>query len=243
MNRLRHLGIIMDGNGRWAQLRNHPRAFGHIKGARVAKKIITACVEKNVEYLTLYAFSTENWLRPQQEITFLMRLLRRYLERELTTLVRQNIRFKVIGDVSRLPREVMDTVNKTIIGTENCTGMNLIFALSYGSKAEIASAAQNLAQLAKAGDIDPRSIDEQVFSRFLNTYPNPDVDLIIRTSGEKRLSNFLLWQAAYAELYFTHTLWPDFTKKELDGILESYYSRERRFGRLELEKKNEELHY
>lgn len=222
----------MDGNGRWAERQGHPRLYGHIKGARVAKKIITECVKKNVEYLTLYAFSTENWLRPEEEVTFLFNLLKRYLQKEVQTLIQQNIRFSVIGQVERLPKEVRAIVYETIQATANCTGMNLVFALSYGSKNEIAQTAKLLAQKVALGELNPDSINEELFSNCLSTYPAPDVDIIIRTSGEKRLSNFMLWQAAYAELFFSETLWPDFTANELNTIIECFEARERRFGKI-----------
>jgi undecaprenyl diphosphate synthase len=213
------MAIIMDGNGRWAQIRGRPRTYGHIKGARVAKRVITACAEKGLENLTLYAFSSENWLRPQTEVSFLMNLLQRYLKRETNNLVRQNIRFNVIGDRSKLPKDVIKAVDFAVTTTAHNTGMNLIFAISYGSRQEICEAVQKLAQKIERGDLRSTDIDESQIHTNLNTAQWPDPDLIIRTSGEHRLSNFLLWQAAYAEFYFCETLWPDFSIEDLDIAL------------------------
>jgi undecaprenyl diphosphate synthase len=231
-NKPRHVGIIMDGNGRWAEQRGRARTFGHIKGARIAKKIVTAAAEIKIEHLTLYAFSTENWLRPEQEVTFLMRLLSRYLSKETANLVKENIRFSVIGDLNRLPSHLREAAQQTVRATNSCTGMNLIFALSYGSRAEITDTARYLAEQVKSGELDPSQIDESLFDRHLSTYPSPSVDLIIRTSGEQRISNFMLWQAAYSELYFTKTLWPDFSRAEFTDIIDLFSSRERRFGKV-----------
>jgi undecaprenyl diphosphate synthase len=224
----------MDGNGRWAQLRSRPRTYGHIKGARVAKKIITECSELGIKTLTLYAFSTENWLRPQAEVSFLMNLLRRYLKKETENLVRQNIRFTAIGDLSRLPLDLLKALDHTIKSTASNTGLHLIFAVSYGSRAEITEAAREIARKVRAGVIQPEEVDEKMIQSHLATSANDDPDLIIRTSGECRLSNFMLWQAAYSELFFTPVLWPDFTKRDLHAALETFGSRERRFGGLAL---------
>jgi undecaprenyl diphosphate synthase len=232
MNRPQHIGIIMDGNGRWAKARGRARTFGHIKGARIAKKIVTEAANQGIRYLTLYAFSTENWLRPEQEVLFLMRLLGRYLQRETDKLIQENIRFSVIGDLDRLPVHLRTMAQNTILATRNCTGMNLIFALSYGSRREIAEAAQAVAQKVKSGELEVSAINEDLFASHLSTYPAPDLDLLIRTSGEQRISNFLLWQAAYSELYFSKTLWPDFSRAEFLQILDNYSSRERRFGKV-----------
>jgi len=226
----KHIAIIMDGNGRWAQLRHKPRVFGHIKGTRVAKKVITACSRKGIKNLTLYAFSTENWLRPNSEVSFLMDLLRRYLKKEADNLVKENIRFSTIGDISRVPADVKDAIATAMKATEKCTGLNLVFALSYGSRQEITEAVQSIAQKVADGALKPSDIDESVINAALSTYPTPDPDLIIRTSGELRLSNFLMWQAAYSEFYFTSTLWPDFTETDLDQALQDYHRRQRRFG-------------
>lgn len=227
-----HIGIIMDGNGRWAQLRGKPRTFGHIKGARVAKKIITHCAENGIEALTLFAFSTENWLRPQAEVNFLMSLLRRYLVRETENLVKQNIRFTTIGDIERLPGDLVGAIRNAIQRTSANTGLQLVFAVNYGSRAEITSAVRNLARTVQAGDLNADEIDESLISTHLDSYPVRDPDLIIRTSGESRLSNFMLWQAAYSEFLFSPTLWPDFSTEDLDLALLQFQRRERRFGRV-----------
>lgn len=241
MNQLRHIGIIMDGNGRWAERSGRPRIFGHIKGARIAKRIITECTKKNIEYLTLYAFSTENWLRPEQEVSFLMTLLKRYLKKEVATLVQQNIRFTAIGQLHKLPLEVMQVLQQTIEATQHCTGMNLVFALSYGSKSELVEATKALAQKVSSGELSPSQINEELLSQHLSNYPAPPVDLVIRTSGEKRLSNFMLWQSAYAELYFSETLWPDFNEIEFNYILADFYRRNRKFGAVSPSKENQYL--
>ncbi len=226
----KHVAIIMDGNGRWAQLRGRPRTYGHIKGARVAKKVITACVEKGIANLTLYAFSSENWLRPQTEVMFLMSLLHRYLKKETANLIRQNIRFQVIGDRSKLPKEVLKVIDYATEKTAQNTGMNLIFAVSYGSRQEITEAARILARRIEAGELKSSEIDESMLHSALSTSAWPDPELIIRTSGEHRLSNFLMWQAAYSEFYFCETLWPDFSIEDLDIALLNFLKRERRFG-------------
>lgn len=226
----KHIAIIMDGNGRWAQLRHKPRIFGHIKGTRVAKKIITSCSRKGIQHLTLYAFSTENWLRPQAEVSFLMDLLRRYLKKETENLVKENIHFSTIGDIRRVPPDVGEAITSAMQATSHCTGLHLVFALSYGSRQEITEAVRKLADKVACGDIEPADIDEAMVDGAMSTAPTPDPDLVIRTSGEQRLSNFLLWQAAYSEFYFTPTLWPDFTETDLDQALQDYHRRQRRFG-------------
>lgn len=237
----KHIAIIMDGNGRWAQIRRKPRVFGHVKGTRVAKKIITACSKKGIQNLTLYAFSTENWYRPQMEVSFLMDLLRRYLKKETENLVKENIRFSIIGDVSRVPNDVKEAITSAMAATARCTGLNLVFALSYGSRQEITEAVRAIAEKVAAQELRPEEIDESMVNAALSTYPTPDPDLIIRTSGELRLSNFLMWQAAYSEFYFTSTLWPDFTETDLDNALQDYHRRHRRFGAVETNDEN--LHH
>ncbi len=226
----KHVAIIMDGNGRWAQLRGKPRTYGHIKGARIARKIITTCVEKGLEKLTLYTFSSENWMRPEKEVRFLMSLLERYLKKETSVLVKQNIRFHAIGDLARLPLDVAKVLQHATDVTSKNTGMNLIFALSYGSRQEITEAAKKLAREVADGSLNVEDIDESMIQGKLSTCAWPDPDLIIRTSGEHRLSNFLLWQAAYAEFYFSETLWPEFSSEDLEIALLNYLKRERRFG-------------
>lgn len=227
----RHLAIIMDGNGRWAKNRHRDRTFGHIKGTRVAKQVILDCSRMGVEFLTLYAFSAENWLRPQREISFLMRILRRYLEKETRNLVKENIRFSVIGDLGRLPEDVLKSIEHAMTETRDCTGLRLIFAISYGSRQEITEAMKKLAEKVRAGELAPEQIDEMSLEENLETSGCPDPDLILRTSGEQRISNFLLWQSAYSEFYFTPVLWPDFNKAELVKAFEEYTKRDRRFGK------------
>lgn len=228
----KHVAIIMDGNGRWAQLRSRPRTFGHLKGARVAKKIITACVERGVEYLTLFAFSTENWARPSEEVSFLMRLLSRYLKKEIKTLMKQDVRFLHIGNLLRLPPEAREMVLETEKATAKNRTMTLVFALSYGGRQEITQAVKKLGSDLLEGRLASENIDEQLISSYLSTSFMPDPDLIIRTSGEYRISNFLLWQMAYSELFFTEKNWPDFSTNDLDEIFELLSKRERRFGRI-----------
>lgn len=224
----------MDGNGRWAKAKGRARTFGHIKGTRVAKKIITRCSRLKIKYLTLYAFSTENWLRPQSEVSLLMTLLSRYLKKETENLVKENIRFDVIGDISKVPSDVAEQIVYAKTKTSHCTGLNVIFALSYGSRQEIAQAMREIAVLVKENKILPQQINEALINEHLQTFGIPDPDLIIRTSGEKRLSNFLMWQAAYSEFYFSDKLWPDFTENDLDQAILNYSQRERRFGNIQL---------
>lgn len=230
MTKPKHIGIIMDGNGRWAQLRGRARAFGHIKGARTAKKIITAASDNGVKHLTLYAFSTENWLRPKEEVSFLMTLLRRYIAKEVKNLIKENVRFTVIGELHRLPSDLIAAIQNAIELTKHCTGLNLIFAISYGARNELVEATRQIANKVQQGKIQPSDINENLFAQHLFTHPAPDVDLIIRTSGEKRLSNFLLWQTAYSELSFTETLWPDFSTEEFVELINDFSKRDRRFG-------------
>lgn len=237
-SRLEHVAIIMDGNGRWAQIKNKPRTYGHIKGARVAKKIITHAADSGLKNLTLYAFSTENWLRPEAEVSFLMLLLKRYLLKETINLVKKNIRFTVIGELEKLPKELQWAIANTKKLTSKNTGLNLIFAMSYGSRQELLLAIQNIAEKCKNNELEINQITESLLNSQLMTFGTPDPDLIIRTSGESRLSNFMLWQAAYSELYFSPTLWPDFTEKNFDRCCQDYFQRDRRFGRVRIE--NEE---
>lgn len=232
LNKLQHIAIIMDGNGRWAQLRDKPRTFGHIKGARVAKKIITQASDLGLKNLTLYAFSSENWLRPQTEVAFLMRLLNRYLKKESVNLHKKNIRFNVIGETSKLPVEIQKSIAHTKELTKTNTGLNLSFALSYSSRQELVLAAQALASKVVTGVLTIEQINERSFSDCLMTAGTPDPDLIIRTSGEARLSNFLMWQASYSELFFSPVLWPDYTAKHFHEAIQYYLGRERRFGKV-----------
>ena len=228
---LRHLAIIMDGNGRWAKSRRHDRIFGHLRGAKVAKSVIEDCARLRVPYLTLFAFSTENWFRPAGEVNFLMHLLERQLKRELATLMRQNIRFQTIGDVARLPAAVRAAVERTVAETAGNSGMILTFALSYGGRQEIAQMAREVARRVATGELAEAEIDEATVATLLPSASLPDPDLIIRTSGERRISNFFLWQAAYSEVEFEAKAWPDFTVEDLRRILDCFAARERRFGR------------
>ncbi len=222
-----HVAIIMDGNGRWAETRGRNRTFGHLRGARVAREIIEGCSERGVENLTLYTFSAENWLRPLDEVSFLMALLSRHLKRERANLVKNNIQFFAIGELSRLPAAVVTEVTETIRATAHCTGMRLTFALSYGGRQDILGAVKALI----ADGVPPEQINEQALESRLFTAGMRDPDLIIRTSGESRLSNFFLWQSAYSEIFITPTLWPDYDVSMLDSAFAWYQSRERRFGR------------
>lgn len=227
-----HVAVIMDGNGRWAKARGRDRIFGHIKGARVAKKTVEYCVERKLPALTLYAFSEENWGRPIEEVNFLMMLLSRYIVRERAGLVKNNIRFRCIGCMEKIPKNVRVEVEKSMLATAQNTGMNLTFALSYGGRQEITQAIRNMVELANQQKLTPKDINEDLISGMLQTAPVADPDLLIRTSGEWRLSNFLPWQSVYTELYFTDILWPDFTTDDFERALQSYARRERRFGRV-----------
>ncbi len=231
-NSLEHIAIIMDGNGRWATKRGLPRSMGHKKGAEVVKEIVRAAGEAGVKYLTLYAFSTENWNRNQEEVDTLMGLLRQYLKSDLQELQENNVRIKFIGESEMLDADIVSAMRKLEVDTAQNDGLTLCIALSYGSRQEIISAVKKTAALVKKGDISVDDIDIKMFSDMLYTKSIPDPDLLIRTSGEQRISNYLLWQIAYTELYFTKTLWPDFNKDELVAIIKDYKTRERRYGKV-----------
>jgi undecaprenyl diphosphate synthase len=231
----------MDGNGRWAELRRRDRTFGHLKGARVAKKLIETCAELKIPQLTLYAFSTENWQRPQLEVSFLMTLLSRHLRRERRSLVENNIRFSVIGELGRLPETVRREVESTIEETRENTGMSLTFALSYGGRQEITEAVRSIAEDVRKGLLNPDQVTQDLIGQRLQSSFLSEPDLIIRTSGEYRLSNFMLWQAAYSELYITPTLWPDFDGSELTEAFRQFAGRERRFGKTSSQLPNAKL--
>ena len=218
-----HIAIIMDGNGRWAKERGLNRTAGHEEGAKTVRKITQYCSDIKVKYLTLYAFSTENWERPKLEVEFLMKLLEKYLKKELEVYLQNNIRFKAIGDVSRFSKALQNTIYETQNKTANCSGLTQVLALNYGSKNEIIRAVKKLNEL-------NLEVTEENLESCLDTAGMGDVDVLIRTSGEVRLSNYLLWQNAYAEMFFTQTYWPDFTVSELDDILSDFSKRERRFG-------------
>jgi undecaprenyl diphosphate synthase len=221
----------MDGNGRWAKQRRHSRVYGHLKGAKVAKSVIEECARLKVPYLTLFAFSTENWFRPLTEVKFLMLLLLRQLQRERETLMRDNIRFCTIGDLEKLPANVRQVVLDTVEETAGNTGMILTFALSYGGRQEITQMVKEVARRVAEGGLCEEEIDDAQVAAMLPSSFLPDPDLIIRTSGESRISNFFLWQSAYSEIVFEEKPWPDFLNSDLHRILKYYAERERRFGR------------
>ncbi len=225
-----HVAIIMDGNGRWAKKKLLNRISGHLKGVDAVREVVTACRELGIKILTLYAFSTENWKRPKDEVAALMGLLKEYLAKEGEEMLKNNIRLRAIGKIEDLPWDVQQTLRETIKKTERCDGLVLNLALSYGGRSEIVHAVQRLLFDCQQGKIKPEEITFQRFSEYLWTRGIPDPDLLIRTSGEFRISNFLLWQMAYTEIYVTETLWPDFDRAELLKAIADYQSRERRFG-------------
>jgi undecaprenyl diphosphate synthase len=226
----RHVAIIMDGNGRWASARHLPRVAGHRAGAQAVRRAIEAAIRKNVGWLTLFAFSSENWQRPEDEVSDLTGLLRHYLRHEVAELHRENIRLRAIGDHARFGVEIARELAEAEALTAGNTRLNLTVALSYGGRSEIVAAAKAVAEAVRAGSIDPDALTEQMFSSFLFTAGMPDPDLVIRTSGERRVSNFLLWQAAYAEYLFPEVLWPDFSATHFDSALADYAQRDRRYG-------------
>ncbi len=225
-----HVAIIMDGNGRWAKKRLLNRINGHEKGSETVRTIVRTCRQIGISYLTLYAFSTENWQRPKTEVTALMALLKKFLQSERKEMLENNIRLRVIGQLDRLPAKVRQALDQTMTATREQTGMNLILALSYGGRAEIVRMVQEVGEKIKRGIIEPHAVNEGLISDHLYTRDIPDPDLLIRTSGEMRISNFLLWQIAYTELFVTTTLWPDFSKEEFLQILKDFQVRVRRFG-------------
>lgn len=230
-----HIAIVMDGNGRWAERRGRPRAFGHVRGSSRVREITRVASEAGVKALTLYAFSSENWKRPESERTILWRLLVKHLRRERQELMRQNVQLHVIGELYRLPEAVQAEVNASVQAMAKNTGLRLVFAVSYGSRQELVAATQAILRRVIAGEVQPSQVNEalidaELYTSFLGE--NSNVDLVIRTSGEQRLSNFLLWQSAYAELLFVEECWPDFTAEHFRGVIESYGKRERRFGGL-----------
>jgi len=226
-----HIAVIMDGNGRWAKQKGKLRVFGHRNGVKAVRETTEAAAELGVKYLTLYAFSTENWSRPQTEVSALMRLLIETVRKELSTLTKNNIRLQAIGDLSKLPKATYDALMEGIEKTKHHTRMTLILALNYSAKWEILEASKKLAQAAKENKIDPSEINEELFSNALSTAGIPDPELLIRTSGEQRISNFLLWQIAYSELRFIDIFWPEFRKVHLYESILDFQNRERRFGK------------
>lgn len=226
-----HVAIVMDGNGRWAEKRRRPRLFGHKAGVKSVRTVVETAREIGVKYLTLYAFSTENWSRPSLEVKGLMSLLDSYLQTEQKTMLKNDIRLKCIGQKNRLPQEVQRTMDRVIDSTAGCTSMTLNLALSYGSRGEIVRAMRTIADKCAEGRLKVQDLDEKLLSDYLDTAGQPDPDLFIRTGGEKRLSNFLLWQISYAELYFTDTMWPDFGREEFCEAIIDFGARQRRFGK------------
>jgi len=226
-----HLAIIMDGNGRWASDKGKKRIFGHRNGVKAVQKVVEEAAELKIKHLTLFAFSTENWKRPREEIGVLMKLLVSSLKSEFEKLLKNRIKLNVIGNIGQLPKIVQDELNYVINKTKNNSKMTLTLALSYGGREELVSTFIKLASKVKNNIISPEKIDQSIINEHLYTHNLPDVDLLIRTSGEKRISNFLLWQIAYAELYFSKILWPDFNKKHLHKAIINYQKRERRFGK------------
>jgi len=225
-----HIAIIMDGNGRWAKARGLPRVAGHRRGADAVRRTVEAGIELGISYLTLYGFSSENWKRPAGEVHDLMGLLRHFLRAEIADLHRNGVRLRIIGDRERLSADIITLIDNGERLTRDNERLNLTIALSYGGRAEIALAARRLAQLAVQGELDAETIDENAVAAQLLTVDMPDPDLVIRTSGEQRISNFLLWQSAYAELVFTETYWPDFGKADLEQAISDFCGRERRYG-------------
>lgn len=226
-----HIAVIMDGNGRWAQQHRVPRAKGHEQGGQTVQRVIDLCRERGVKWLTLYAFSTENWGRSKLEVTALMRMLVKYLYERLPEMMEKNVRLHAIGELYMLPKKAQEALKDVMEKTKGNTGLNTVLALSYGSRQEITAAARTLAQEVKEGKLEPADITPELLSSRLYTAGMPDPDLLIRTSGEMRISNYLLWQISYAEIHVTDTLWPDFGRADFDAALTDYAARNRRYGK------------
>ncbi len=227
----KHISIIMDGNGRWAKQKGFLRAFGHEEGTKAVRDVVEGSAELGIEFLTLYAFSTENWNRPKREVDTLMRLLVSSLKKEIKTLMENNIKLEAIGNLDSLPKKAQKELQEVMTKTQENQRMTLTLALSYGSREEMMHMVRDISEKVKNNEISPEAIDESIINQHLYTRNLPDVDLLIRTSGEQRISNFLLWQIAYAELYFTPILWPDFRREDLYEAIYNYQTRERRFGK------------
>lgn len=227
-----HIAMIMDGNGRYAQLQKRPRVHGHYEGMQNVKRITRHASDIGIKYLTLYAFSTENWSRPSSEVSYLMKLPGDFLGTFLPELIEKNVRVTIIGNLEDLPKHTVKAVMKAVDDTKDNTGLNLIFALNYGGRDELVQAFKAMHEDINSGQLSLESVDDATIDRYLMTTSIPDPEMIIRTSGEYRLSNFLLWQSSYSELFFTETLWPEFTAEELDDLIEQYRRRDRRFGGL-----------
>lgn len=228
-----HIAIILDGNGRWAKAKGMPRNYGHAQGSKNVERICEEAWRMGIKYLTVYAFSTENWSRPESEVAALMKLLRNYMKTCLKTAEKNDMKIRVIGDIDPLDDDIKRRIRELEEATADNGGLNFTIALNYGSRDEIVRASRKMAEDCAEGRLDPESIDETVFESYLDTHGIPDPDLMIRTSGEQRLSNYLLWQLAYSEFYFTDVPWPDFTKEELEKAVEEYNHRHRRFGGVE----------
>ena len=228
-----HIAIILDGNGRWAKAKGMPRNYGHAQGSKNVERICEEAWRMGIKYLTVYAFSTENWSRPEGEVAALMTLLRNYMKTCLKTAAKNDMKIRVIGDIEPLDKDIKNRIRELEAATVNNGGLNFTIALNYGSRDEMTRAARKMAKDCAEGRLDPEQIDESVFESYLDTHGIPDPDLMIRTSGEQRLSNYLLWQLAYSEFYFTDVPWPDFTKEELAKAIEEYNHRHRRFGGVE----------
>lgn len=228
-----HIAIILDGNGRWAKAKGMPRNYGHAQGSKNVERICEEAWRMGIKYLTVYAFSTENWSRPESEVAALMKLLRNYMKTCLKTAEKNDMKIRVIGDIDPLDDDIKRRIRELEEATVDNGGLNFTIALNYGSRDEIVRASRKMAEDCAEGRLDPESIDETVFESYLDTHGIPDPDLMIRTSGEQRLSNYLLWQLAYSEFYFTDVPWPDFTKEELVKAIEEYNHRHRRFGGVE----------
>lgn len=233
MNVPQHIAIILDGNGRWAKAKGMPRNYGHAQGSKNVEKICEEAWRMGIKYLTVYAFSTENWSRPENEVAALMKLLRNYMKTCLKTAARNDMKIRVIGDIEPLDDDIKSRIRELEAATTDNGGLNFTIALNYGSRDELTRAAQKMAKDCAEGKIKAEEIDESVFETYLDTHGIPDPDMMIRTSGEQRLSNYLLWQLAYSEFYFTDVPWPDFTKEELVKAIEEYNHRHRRFGKVE----------
>lgn len=228
----RHVAVIMDGNGRWAKRKGAARIFGHKNAVQAVKDVTEGCGELGIKYLTLYAFSTENWGRPKEEVDGLMELLVNTLKKEIHTLHENQVRLVTIGDIGHLPKECQENLREAIAATQQNSGLTLVLALSYSGRWEIMEAVKEIVKQTQAGKLSPQDLNEQLFAEFLKTKGIPDPELLIRTSGEMRISNFLLWQIAYTEIYITKTLWPDFRKEDLYEAICAYQKRERRFGKV-----------
>lgn len=231
MKHLEHIAIIMDGNGRWAEQQGQPRVSGHRRGAEMVLEVVKESIAQDIDWLTLYAFSSENWQRPEAEVEALMEILCYYVEREIDTMSAHGVRLRIVGDMDKFSPEVRSILESTILKTKDNSRLNLTLALSYGSRDELIRAVRRVVADVQCGEICPESLDQKLFSSYLDTVDIPDPDLLIRTSGEQRISNFLLWQIAYAELYFTDVCWPDFDGDALKLAIAEYSNRERRFGK------------